>query len=289
MTSTNATQNELVNAAISRSGSRLLVTFVVLAATWRVLGLVWLEDSPLLSPDPGSKELGLLFAKGLMGLSLVGLGLLAFVRVRTQASGLFALSSIAAGIYLGGPLPVANELLQDGIWLTYFTVGAMLSSAALLHFMLIYPQPLIASKSLVGSTVLYVPVTAAVILAVGILALPSFSPLRGTLRGNFFTLENWQVRIFTSAALVLIPVRYVLAQPRDRRAFGLDLMVLGLCAGSLPWAIATAVEQIFPSLQIPGGLGSEPFELLFAFIPMGLCSALLHGSETELPSPKPGP
>jgi hypothetical protein len=105
--------------------------------TWRLLTFVWLEDSPLLNADPTSAEVGFVLARGLMGLGFIALGLLAMLRVPTRMSGVFALSAVSAGIYFGGPLPVSRELLQDAIWLFYFTVGAMLASAAFLHFTLI--------------------------------------------------------------------------------------------------------------------------------------------------------
>jgi hypothetical protein len=116
-----------------------------------------------------------------------------------------------------------------------------------------------------------------------ILMSPVSSPLRGTLRGLFFTLVIWQVTVYIVAALVMIPARYIRARSQERRAYGLDVMGLGICAGFLPWALARSTERLIPSLRISEELGSEPLTLLFIFIPMGLCSALLHSFEPDLP------
>ncbi len=277
-------ETDRVSTTPSSTTTRLLLAYGLLVTSWRVLALVRLEDSPLSSADPSSAEVGLLLARNLMGLGLVALGLLAVIRVGSRASSVFALFSVSAGIYFGGPVPVANELLQDAIWLVYFLAGSLLASAAFLHFMLIYPKAIEMIQKRGPISILYLPVVVGAILSILILALPSQSSLRGSLRGVFFTLNSWVATTFVGLALVLIPLRYIRALPRDRRRFGLDLVVLGFGAGFLPWAIATAIERLFPSLQNPAGVGSEALSLLFVFVPMGICSALLHGMETGLHS-----
>ena len=262
---------------------RLLVAYGLAAITWRVLGFVWLRRSPLLGSDPGPQEVGLLMANGLMGLGFITLGLLALTRVRSPASQIFALSAISAGIYFGGPLPATYEISQEAIWLGYLAVGAVLSSSALLHFVLSYPEPVGAIRLPGCAALLYIPFSITLILAGWILFEPLESDLRGSLREWFLALQSTLTLVFVVVALVCVPIRYVRCPPPLRRPLGLDMMTLGTIAGTLPLLAATAAEHLAPRLTAKVGVVPGFLELLVVLIPMGFCSALLHSVEPNLP------
>lgn len=268
---------------LSRSAKLLLVLFTLTATVWRVLTLVRLDDSPLLATDATAAESALLFAKGLMGLGFVALGLLAWSRVRTAVSGLFATFSIAAGVYFGGPLPVASETFQEVIWFLYFLVGAILSTTCLLHFNLVYPARLSDRPSFHWELLAYLPLAVAGSVAVWIFMAPAESGLRPSLRELFFAIAGWQSRAYLTAALLLIPLRFFSASQKNRRRLGLDLSMLGLLAGTVPWLVARMIAALFPGVSNSWGWTFESVELLFIFVPMGLCSSLLQSADLELP------
>ena len=271
-----------MNSNLSKPANRLLIAYIVVAALWRLVGLVWIDRSPLLSQGADPRSTSLLFASGLMGLGWIGLGLLALVRVRTIAAGLLALGSVSAGIHFGGPLPTAVGVLQEPVWLFYLIAGTVLASTVLLHFVTVFPRVLRPLRYRGSTFALYLPFTLALAAAGCVLALPTTSELGRSLRTLILDIEIWQSKAYLGLALILVPIGYFRSSPPDRRLLGLDLMLLGLCAGFVPWAAVRVLELVSPQPTARLGITSEPLELLFVLIPMGFCSALIHDAESKL-------
>jgi len=269
----------------SRRERRLRLFMALVAVVWISLILFQIESSPLLRENPSTAEVGLQLGRCLMALGLVGLGLLATVRVPSRASSIFATFAISASLFFAGPPPVSSLQLREIVWLVYLIAGGMVSTAALLQFVLTFPEPMRWVQRRGAAILIYLPVALAVSLAIwmNIVSSPNFE-LAG-LAYVFHLLHSWQSRLYLGLALVLILVRYFQASPRQRRSSGLDLILLGFGAGLLPLTIVSLVELLVPSLKLSQGIGFGVAHLLVVFFPMGLFSALLHDAEPESPDP----
>ena len=259
----------------------MLLVMALLAVVWISMILIEIESSPLLRDTPSAAEVGLQLGRCLMALGLVGLGLLAIVRVPSRASSIFTTFAISASLFFAGPPPVSNLQLREIVWLVYLIAGGMLSTAALLQFVSIFPEPMRWAQRRGAAILIYLPVALAVSLALwmNIVQSPNFE-LAG-LAYVFHLLHSWQSRLYLGLVLVLIFVRYLRASPQQRRSSGLDLILLGTGAGLIPWTIVSLGELLLPSLRSSQGIGLGVALLLVVFFPMGLFSALLHSSEPE--------
>ena len=273
--------------ATSRRERRLLLVMAFAAVVWISAVLIEIDSSPLLRDSPSMAEVGLLLGRCLMALGLVGLGLLAIVRVPTRTSSIFTTFALSASLFFAGPPPVSNLQLREIVWLVYLIVGFMLSTATLLHLVLTFPERMKWAQRRGAAILIYLPVALAVSLAIwmNIVSSPNFE-LAG-LAYAFHLLHFWQSRLYLGLALVLILVQYFRASPQQRRSSGLDLILLGLGAGLLPWTIVSIIELLFPSLRLSQGIGFGVAHLLVVFFPMGLFSALLHNAEPDLPGSPP--
>lgn len=253
------------------------------ATIWTVSVLVAIEKSPLLGDTLAAEQSSLHFARCLMALGLVGLGLLALIRVPTRVSSLFALFSISASLFFAGPPPVTQPVVRKVVWLIYLVVGTMLPPAALLHLVATYPTAMRWMRRRGVVVLLYLPVALGVSLSIWMVVPSSPSLEVSRLALAFHTLQFWVCRIYLAIALALIPARYLLAAPSVRRAAGLDLIALGFLGGLLPWTVAALLEHLVPALSATTATELGVLHLLFVFLPMGLCSALLHSAESDLP------
>ena len=165
----------------------------------------------------------------------------------------------------------------------------MLPSAALLHLVAIYPTAMDLARRRSAAVLVYLPVALGVSLAIWMVVLSSPSDQLSRLALGFHRLQFWQSRIYLVIALALIPVRYALAAPSVRRAAGLDLIMLGFVGGLVPWTVAVLLENLVPALRATAATELGVLHLLFVFLPMGLCSALLHGADSDLLGRLPAP
>ncbi|MEJ2086463.1 MAG: hypothetical protein P8Y44_12430, partial [Acidobacteriota bacterium] len=279
-----------ITMVVTGSGKRwLLLGSALGAVVWISAILFAIESSPLLPDSPSPAEVGLQLGRCLMALGLVGLGLLAIARDRTRAGTIFTTFAISASLFFAGPVAVSNSQLREIVWLVYLVAGTMLSTAALLHFVLIFLEPMRWAQRRGAAILIYSPVALAVSLAIwmNVVSSPNFE-LAG-LAYTFHLLHFWQSRLYLGLALILILVRYFRASPSKRRSSGLDLILLGCGAGLLPWTIVSLMELLVPSLHLSQGIVFGVAQLLVVFFPMGLFSALLHGAEPDFPQSQPIP
>lgn len=246
------------------SGKTPLVLLAGIALLWRLAGFAASPGSPALSEAPSGDQQELLIAAGVMGLGFLLCGVVALARATASAAPAFALYAIAASIYWGGPIAASAQNLQTVIWVAYFSLS-MLAQAAFLHFALSYPRPVPWATRVLGRP-LYAPVALVALVGAAGTMLPVPSVL-----ALFLTAAAIGANLYALAGLLVIAVRTLQAQPRERQENGLTILSLGTWGPLLPWALAA----LAPSLM-PGGLGPQPLTLLFVLAPATICYLLLR-------------
>ncbi len=249
-----------------------LILLGVAALLWRVVVLLDVDNSPLLADDATAGDAGLVIARSLMGLVFLACGAVVFQRTRNKRSAVFVLYTFCAAIHWGGPIGVASEQLQLAIWLTYFTVSAMLAQAAFLHFTLVFPEPWPWAPRHATRFLIYLPVALGVAAATfAVLLAPD--PAADGWRDKYFILESLQANLFALAGLVILVIRYVRQRPVDGPRSVTGPLALGAWVAVLPWVIAMAREGAGGA--VPGG--SDAYVLFFVLTPLvGTWAILRH-------------
>lgn len=236
----------------------------LLAAALLILGLRLAVGWGHLQALDGEPDAGMKLALGVMGLGFLACGVLAVARVRTAASGLFALYCLSQAVHWGGP--PSTRLV---VWLVYFVIS-MLGISAVLHFTLLFPSrwPLAGRRS--TQLFLHLPILVAAILAGARMA--TEGPLGETLQTAFLALEVIQVNLYALLAAVVIAVRFASASQPERRATGLGMMLAGALIGQLPYVIASLaapdMAQVMTLLFVLG-----PIAITYAILKVGVSSA----------------
>ncbi len=215
--------------------------------------------------DAAAEGAGLKLALGVMGLGYLACGTLALHRVRSAASGLFALHCLGQAVHWGGPPRVDAGHLQLAIWLVYFILS-MLGISAILHFTLLFPSRLEMAGRRVTRLFLYLPIALATVLAAARLAVTG--PRGEVLQTAFLALEAIQVNLYGLLAFVVIAVRWTRASRPERRATGLGVMLAGVLLGELPYLVASLLPGLVP-------VGPDPLPLFFILGPIAIVYAIL--------------
>jgi len=148
----------------------------------------------------------------------------------------------------------------------------MFAFVALAQFILQYPKQ---SSFLNGgkSRWIYAP-AALIVVIIWILNFvhpDSTSTLNVTVNTLFFLV----IILYFGLALITLIGKYQKATAEERKALGLNYMLIGAILGLLPFLIYFTVDQISPTTVLPGG---DYMFLTFAFIPIFFSMALMKKS-----------
>lgn len=233
----------------------------IFVASFLVLGLRlvvgWGHVQDLgVEPDADIK-----LALGVMGFGYLACGVVVFRRVRTAASGLFALHCLGQAVHWGGP---PNQQLAT--WLVYFVIS-MLGISALLHFTLLFPSRWQLAGRRATRLFLYLPIALAAVLAVA--RVLTTGATGETLQGIFFILELIQVNLYALLAIVVVAVRFAGAGRVEGRANGLGVMLAGMVLAYLPYVVASLVPALAPA-------DPQLLTLFFLLSPVVIAHAILR-------------
>jgi len=207
----------------------------------------------------------------IMGLLFVLLGLYVHIKKKSALSFAFAVFAVFFGfIWFNGPYinPGFLNNLIDSIDITL----VMFAFVALARFILRYPPE---SSFLNGgnSRWTYAP-AAIIVIIIWILnfAQPdSTSTLNVAIRMLFGVI----IIFYFGLALITLIRKYSNATADQRKASGLNYMLLGALLGLLPFLIFFTITSLSPSTILPG---DDYMFLTFAFIPIFFSMALLQKS-----------
>ena len=247
------------------------------ALVWRAAVLVDPLSSPLLGDEPARADLGLLFARSLMGLVFFACGAIVLLRMRTKRSAVFSLYAFCGAIHWGGPIAVGEEH-QSAVWLLYFLVSAMLAEAAFLHFTLVFPEPWRWAPRHRTRIAIYFPVVLGGIAAGLALGSDADSGAAQAWFDKFLMLEVIQANLYALVGLLILVVRFVRVGPLDGPRSITGPMAFGAWLSVLPWVLAMALES--QGVAVPGG--ADAYTLFFVLMPLVFTGALLrHTPETR--------
>jgi membrane-associated protease RseP (regulator of RpoE activity) len=221
-----------------------------------------------------AKNASLNMAAFIMGLLFVLLGLLVHTKKKTALTLSFAVFSVFFGfVWFNGPNiePGFLEQLVNSV----STTLVMFAVAAMAGFALKYP-PKSAFLGGGSSKWLYAP-AAVIVVIIWILnfAQPdSTSTLNTTMRMLFGVI----ILYYFGMALITLIRKYAKANAEERSANGLNLMLLGVILGILPFLINFIITRISPTTILPG---SDYLFLTFAFIPIFFALALMKMKKAE--------
>jgi membrane-associated protease RseP (regulator of RpoE activity) len=221
-----------------------------------------------------SKNASLNMAAFVMGLLFVILGLLVHTKKKTTLSLSFAVFSVFFGfIWFNGPNiePGFLNQLVDSISITL----VLFAIAAMAGFALKYPP---TSTFLGGgsSKWLYAP---AAIMVVIIWILNFVQPdSTSTLNMTMRLLFGLVILYYFGMALITLIRKYSNANAEERSSTGLNLMLLGVILGILPFLINWIITRLSPSTILPG---IDYLFLTFAFIPIFFALALMKMKKAE--------
>ncbi|AVR45375.1 hypothetical protein C7S20_08885 [Christiangramia fulva] len=207
----------------------------------------------------------------LIGVIFIVLGVFMHYRRKTGLSWTFAIFMLCFGfVFFEGPYiapGIANQLIRSiSISIVLFSFGA------LANYMLNYPP-----KSRYNLKLLYLPAALAALL---------FWILEFTLPESTESL-NMLVRYFVGAviifyfglSLVTLISKFLNSNAEERKASGLDLMLIGAVIGLLPILIYFTISTFSPGTILPG---NDYVFLTFIAIPIFFSLALMHRGEKEL-------
>ncbi len=207
----------------------------------------------------------------LLGVIFIVLGIFMHYRRKSSLSWTFAIFMLFFGfVFFQGPY-IEPGMMNQFISSISITI-VLFSFAALANYMLYYPP-----KSRYNLRWLYVPA--------GLTAL-FFWILEFTLPDST-TMLNTIVRFLVGAvilfyfglSLVTLIRKYVQASSEERKASGLNLMLIGAIIGLLPILIYFTVSTISPATILPG---NDYIFLTFIAIPVFFSLALLQEREKTL-------
>ena len=155
----------------------------------------------------------------------------------------------------------------------------MLGISALLHFTLLFPQPWKVASHRATPWFLYLPVALGAVAGVAAVLAPSNSVFLSL----FLVLETLQVNLYDLLGLGVLAIRFGRANSRERRAYGIGVMLWGSVLGVLPYILALIAEAA--GLSLPGGLGSEPYVMFFILSPLAFAYAIVRNARISAQEP----
>jgi len=210
-------------------------------------------------------------ARALIGLALLILGLMAYLRNPTRLSTIFCtLSLMLALLFLPGPYFAAAGVRRVTNAIIELIVGAML--ATLLYYCLNFPRvkEVLNSRPWLRKAIFIVAPLLGLVFALVNLAAPDISAgnsmllnvLAGVIYGGYLLL-----------AVIGVIHSYAKSSAEERSASGLNLMLLGVVIGIGPLVIAILYHTILPHV---GDLPGERFwGVTWIAVPICLALALM--------------
>ena len=251
----------------------LVLTLSAFVLLWRIAAAMSPYREGVLgsmNDDSNGVRLGL----GLMGLLIVACGLYAYGKVRTPVVLLFALSACAGGLHWGGPIGVADSILETALFLFYFVASSLLGQALFLHFTLLFT----GSAALIKGRrwlLLYLPTAMAAVVSVGIIALPMESAASKTLRQIFWLLVTSAI-LYDLAVLATLVTRVV--RPRlgwpSRRQIALILGAFGV----------VGVVTLLPDLGLSVPISGDALSFVHILIPLACAVAIVKSDRRNAPA-----
>jgi hypothetical protein len=205
------------------------------------------------------------------GISFLGFGLWALVRIPRTSTTLLALSGVGLGAafvempYFASPVVRAT---QDAALLPM----AMFGFVFLLHFTLVFPLPKRMMASRYALPGIYTPPA----LVAGAYVLAIVVDARGLRAGATQAALIVALLSFALSAAAMVH-GYVTSRPPMRASWGLHALLASVVLGLAP-IVATAVAVVAPRVVLPG---SEYYDLVWVLIPFALArSAVRHSRST---------
>ncbi len=221
-----------------------------------------------------AKNASLNMAAFIMGLLFVLLGLLVHNKKKSALSLSFAIFSVFFGfVWFNGPNIEPGFL--DQLVNSLSTTLVMFAVAAMAGFALKYPPK---SSFLDGGSSKWLYAPAAVIVVIIWILNFSQPDSTSTLNTTMRLLFGVIILYYFGMALITLIRKYAKASTEERSASGLNLMLIGVVLGILPFLINFIITRISPSTILPG---SDYLFLTFAFIPIFFALALMKMKKAE--------
>ncbi len=208
------------------------------------------------------RELRLAHAAMIVGFCFLLLPLLAFYRQPIEATRVLAVMGIGLSLaFMNGPYIAAFSMRALTIAITSLFV--LFGVAALLQFLLVFPQRRPWLRRPHGKKLLYLPAFVLwLLIAWRVLFTPAASPalnvltstLAGVITGSYFLLSLFQVLR-----------NYSRTDQAQRRALKINSMLLGTVAALVPVTIAQLVAAFSPQSALPG---QDYYFITLALIPL---------------------
>lgn len=220
----------------------------------------------LTRPGPGFRYL---VAETAMGMVFFFCGLLVLWVRRDFPAALWMLYG-AAMVLHGGGWPSTGPMVLREIGYDLVLLGIMLGGSAILHLLLVFPEPLHIARR--GSVRLLIPGAAALGVALALLRHVA-SDSGAALTQMFYSVAVVQGYAFTLLAFLVLLRRGWRASPQARRDDGLHILVGGMVLATLPYLLANLLAL---GASSAGGHGTGSYTLLFSLIAVAFTWALLR-------------
>lgn len=208
------------------------------------------------------RELRLAHAAMIVGLCFLLLPLLAFLRQPIEATRVLAVMGIGLSLaFMNGPY--IAEYSMRALTVAITSLFVLFGVAALLQFLLVFPQRRSWLLRPYGKKLLYLPAFVLwLLLAWRVLFTPAASPalnvltstLAGVITGSYFLLSLFQVLR-----------NYSRTDQAQRRALKINSMLLGTVVALVPVTIAQLVAAFSPQSVLPG---QDYYFITLALIPL---------------------
>ena len=255
------------------SGSQNGTRMILLALAGVALALGGLAALEVLNQtDLPRSEIQLALTRSLLGLLFLAFPFWAWLSSPVGPARLLAIFGLSFGFLLmGAPsfeAPAVRSVL-DGVGILALFTGL----AALVHFLLAFPNRRGFLDRRWAPTLLYGPVAFVVIVSVAMLNLPLATNVRGVLG----TLSALFGGVYLLTAVLLLIWRYGAASRGERAEHGLGIMLLGVLVAAAPVLLYPVVVGLWPEgiryYQIIYSSYSPPLTL--ALIPITFSLAVM--------------
>ncbi len=235
-----------------RSRTTAVLILTVFIALWRLV--TWWSIAGLGDEYTGTKILGI------MGISILVIGLLTFYKTKSELSYVFFLYCSAMALHWGW-YPVFPGETDSVIIPTLYSFLSIFLGSTILHFSMLYPK----GKSV--STGKLLAVYSPGILGVVAIFISFFT--RKVLE-IFIGLEPLIVTIFALIGAVLLFKTFFKTPQEERRPIGADIVCIGIIVANFPYLFS----EFIPSMNFGDGLGFLFYRLLFIIQPIAFAMAI---------------
>ncbi len=227
----------------------ILSIFIVL---WRVL--TWWSLTGLGGGHVGTQVLGV------MGLSILVIGLITYRKTKSMLSFVFLLYCSAMAFHWGG-YPLTSDGTSIPTVTAIYSFLSIFLGSTILHFSVLYPRP--KKISLGKLAAIYSPAILGVISILG-------SVFNLSLLELFIGLEPLIVTIFALMGAILLFRTYFRTPSNERKLIGANIVYVGIIVANFPYLLS----EFMPSMNFGNGLGFLLYRLLFVLQPIAFAVAV---------------